>query len=98
MRTGVLIAALSVSVLLAGVVPLTAADVAGPIGIAPPEPAVVIPGCRAAWACGPRGCAWEPLCRRKAAQRYYGYPLYGAYGPYGGTGYWGAYTLSGWGR
>jgi hypothetical protein len=25
-------------------------------------------------------------------------PLYGAYGPYGGVGYWGGYTLSGWGR
>jgi hypothetical protein len=25
------------------------------------------------------------------------YPLYGAYGPIGGTGYWGAYTYSGWG-
>jgi hypothetical protein len=25
------------------------------------------------------------------------HPLYGAYGPYGGVGYWGAYTFSGWG-
>jgi len=25
------------------------------------------------------------------------FPLYGAYGPFGGTAYWGAYTLSGWG-
>jgi hypothetical protein len=24
-------------------------------------------------------------------------PLYGAYGPYGGTAYWGAYTAVGWG-
>ena len=24
-------------------------------------------------------------------------PLYGAYGPYGGVDYWGAYTLAGWG-
>jgi hypothetical protein len=23
-------------------------------------------------------------------------PLYGVYGPYGGVGYWGAYTFSGW--
>lgn len=28
---------------------------------------------------------------------YYCYPLYGAYGPYGGTSYWGAYTEAGWG-
>ena len=25
------------------------------------------------------------------------YSLYGAYGPYGGTVYWGRYTYSGWG-
>jgi hypothetical protein len=25
------------------------------------------------------------------------YSLYGAYGPIGGSGYWGAYTFSGWG-
>ena len=24
-------------------------------------------------------------------------PLYGAYGPYGGVGFWGAYTFTGWG-
>jgi hypothetical protein len=28
---------------------------------------------------------------------YYCYPLYGAYGPYGGTSYWGAFTEGGWG-
>ena len=28
---------------------------------------------------------------------YYCFPLYGAYGPYGGTSYWGAYTDAGWG-
>jgi hypothetical protein len=25
------------------------------------------------------------------------YSLYGAYGPYGGTAYWGRYTYAGWG-
>jgi hypothetical protein len=25
------------------------------------------------------------------------YPLYGAYGPYGGALYWSQYTYSGWG-
>ena len=25
------------------------------------------------------------------------FPLYGAYGPNGGTGFWGAYTFTGWG-
>jgi hypothetical protein len=28
----------------------------------------------------------------------YCYSLYGAYGPYGGTRFWGAFTSSGWGR
>lgn len=36
-------------------------------------------------------------CRIVCTDRYSCAPLYGAYGPYGGTGYWGAYTLSGWG-
>jgi hypothetical protein len=30
--------------------------------------------------------------------RYSCAPLYGAYGPYGGVGYWGAFTYAGWGR
>jgi hypothetical protein len=32
----------------------------------------------------------------KHCTRYYCYPLYGAYGPFGGTAYWGAYTDAGW--
>jgi hypothetical protein len=36
-------------------------------------------------------------CRRVCPDRYSCFPLYGAYGPYGGTAYRGAYTLSGWG-
>ena len=36
-------------------------------------------------------------CRVVCPDRYSCYPLYGAYGPYGGTRYWGAYTYSGWG-
>jgi hypothetical protein len=33
----------------------------------------------------------------KSCTRYYCYPLYGAYGPFGGMAYWGAYTDAGWG-
>ena len=34
-------------------------------------------------------------CRIVCPDRYYCYPLYGAYGPYGGTAFWGAYTYTG---
>src|SRR5437588_7765350 len=46
--------------------------------------------------CGPYapcGARCRPVC----PDGYSCYPLYGAYGPYGGVGYWGSYTLSGWG-
>ena len=36
-------------------------------------------------------------CRVHCPDGYSCRPLYGAYGPYGGIGYWGAYTYSGWG-
>ena len=36
-------------------------------------------------------------CRVRCPDVYSCHPLYGAYGPYGGGGYWGAYTYSGWG-
>jgi hypothetical protein len=43
----------------------------------------------------PAGCGWR--CRGGCPDRYSCYPLYGAYGPYGGTAYWARYTISGWG-
>ena len=36
-------------------------------------------------------------CRVVCPDGYSCYPLYGAYGPYGGTRFWGAYTFTGWG-
>jgi hypothetical protein len=36
-------------------------------------------------------------CRIVCPDPYYCYPLYGAYGPYGGMAFWGAYTYTGWG-
>jgi len=39
-----------------------------------------------------------PYNKRMAEFSDNGLTLYGAYGPYGGTAYWGGYTLSGWGR
>ncbi len=46
--------------------------------------------------CGPyTPCGWR--CRIVCTDRYSCWPLYGAYGPYGGLRYWGAYTFTGWG-
>jgi hypothetical protein len=62
------------------------------------KPRVVDVGsCRAAWRCGPGGCDWRRVCARRCPDGISCYPLYGAYGPYGGAGFWGAYTPSGWG-
>ena len=36
-------------------------------------------------------------CRVVCPDGYSCYPLYGAYGPYGGTRFWGSYTFTGWG-
>ena len=46
--------------------------------------------------CGPYGPC-RSRCRIICPDRYSCYPLYGAYGPYSGQGFWGAYTYSGWG-
>ena len=51
--------------------------------------------CRFAWKCGPEGCAPQRVCRY-LCRGYFCYSLYGAYGPYGGPSYWGAYTQVGW--
>jgi hypothetical protein len=47
--------------------------------------------------CGPTGCNWHRVCRGQCPDGVSCYPLYGAYGPYGGVAYWGSYTDSGWG-
>ena len=54
-------------------------------------------GCHRIWMCSVDGCDWRRFCPRICPSRYSCFPLYGAYGPYGGTSYWGAYTYSGWG-
>jgi hypothetical protein len=48
--------------------------------------------------CGPEGCGWQRFCRVGCLDRYRCSSLYGAYGPYGGSAYWGAYTSVGWGQ
>ncbi len=52
--------------------------------------------CQREWRCGPDGCGWQRVCWPRCPDGYSCYPLYGAYGPYGGVAYWGAYTSSGW--
>jgi hypothetical protein len=47
--------------------------------------------------CGPKGCGLRRICLPKCPDGFSCASLYGAYGPYGGTAYWGAYTESGWG-
>jgi hypothetical protein len=59
---------------------------------------IIESSCRAVWRCGPLGgCGWRRVCTSRCADGWSCYPLYGAYGPYGGLGYWAGYTASGWG-
>lgn len=55
------------------------------------------PYCREVERCGPAGCQVQRICTRPCPDGYSCYPLYGAYGPYGGMAYWGSYTDTGWG-
>jgi hypothetical protein len=52
--------------------------------------------CQDLWRCGPGGCNWHRVCTRPCPDEFSCAPLYGAYGPYGGVGYWGGYTDVGW--
>ncbi len=54
------------------------------------------PNCQELQRCGPDGCNTYRVCARQCPDGYSCAPLYGAYGPYGGVDYWGAYTDSGW--
>jgi hypothetical protein len=53
--------------------------------------------CERVQMCGPGGCWLQKMCGRSCPDGISCFPLYGAYGPYGGVGYWAAYTYSGWG-
>jgi len=55
------------------------------------------PDCQEVWRCEPAGCNWHRVCTRPCPDGLSCYPLYGAYGPYGGIAYWGSYTDGGWG-
>src|SRR5262245_28435743 len=85
------------SVMLAGPAVRAYAADTGPI---PPKVAVVhkkdCHHCRHVWICGPQGCAWKRVYPRACPDGVSCFSLYGAYGPYGGVAYWGAYTAVGW--
>jgi len=75
------------------------------IGAAPSWGADVRVGVRGAGApycwrtqvCGPAGCEWRrqcwSACQGGRESRYTCGSLYGAYGPWGGRGYWDNYTM-----
>jgi hypothetical protein len=46
--------------------------------------------------CRPVSCRLDHRCRPLCPDGYSCYPLYGAYGPYGGMAYWDAYTGGSW--
>lgn len=54
-------------------------------------------GCKYATVCDRAGCTIRHICRTRCPVGDACSSLYGAYGPYGGTRYWGAYTAAGWG-
>ena len=92
MRVAVLLAA----GVLSGFASLAiAADAPAPMSTQTTKRLASAPSCRVVETCGPDGCFERKICG--CPDRYSCAPLYGAYGPYGGTGFWGAYTQSGWG-
>jgi len=61
-----------------------------------PTTELVAYSCHRVRRCDPLGCGWVRVCRPSCPDPYSCFPLYGAYGPYGGSRYWGAYTYEGW--
>jgi hypothetical protein len=92
MRNVILAAATAIVLASSGAVaPVALADEPGVARKAKSAKKCVGPKCGPYAACGAR-------CRVACPDGYSCNPLYGAYGPYGGVGYWGGYTLTGWGR
>jgi hypothetical protein len=76
---------------LSGVVaPSFAAD--ANVGVARPSRHVA-EACPRVWTCNGGACDWQHVCRPVGCPDGFGcYPLYGAYGPYGGTAYWTSFS------
>jgi hypothetical protein len=88
---------IGISVLLGTLASANGAELYAPPAGAPAVASPIYQGCRPGWLCGPERCDHRRACRPTYSEAYVGYPLYGAYGPYGGSLYWGAYTAGGWG-
>ena len=48
--------------------------------------------CQRIQTCQGEICRWKKVCWRGCSDRYSCTPLYGAYGPWGGSSYWAAYS------
>jgi hypothetical protein len=97
MRKVVVRVCISAAVIAGGLAPTYGAEVySGPTG-----PSVVGPvggkDCQSVRVCSPYSCGYRQVCHPNYSDAYLGHSLYGAYGPYGGSNYWGAYTGAGWG-
>jgi hypothetical protein len=80
--------------LLVSIVGLRGASAADMAPLAPGRLGVadVGPNCSKIWTCRGDLCQWKRVCWHGCPDRYSCSPLYGAYGPYGGAAYWGAYS------
>jgi hypothetical protein len=81
-----------------------AMTLAAPAGLDPAIAATqslesVLYRCHRVQQCSPAGCEWHRVCPRGCPDGVSCFPLYGAYGPWGGRGYWGSYSYPyGYGR
>jgi hypothetical protein len=79
---------------------LVSADCIGQVAVADEAPAIRHSKMVRHVCHGPHCGPYAPCggrCRIVCPDHYSCAPLYGAYGPAGGVGYWGAYTFAGWG-
>jgi hypothetical protein len=79
--------------LISGIGGAYAADLGTIPAPSPGKTVRISSNCQQTWICPGDLCGWKKVCFRGGCpDRYSCAPLYGAYGPYGGAGYWGAYA------
>lgn len=66
------------------------------LGVPRDRVAEALPHCDGTQPCRPVSCGPGYRCKPLCPDGYSCYPLYGGYGPYGGSAYWDAYTGGGW--
>ena len=91
-RTALAVAA---SIFVVGVFSLSTDAKAAEVVVPHARVVKALPPCPGGGPCSP-SCLTDHHCRPFCPDGYSCYPLYGAYGPYGGIAYWDAYT-AGWG-